>query len=247
MDTQTAPLRLVSYGRVSTEEQKVSGLGLEVQRDALDREFAYQGDAWERVAHFEDEGLSGSNLERPELLRALDEIAHGNADGIVVSKLDRLTRSVVDFGELLEWLAAAEGVLVAIDFKLDTSTASGMMVAQILVVVSEWERRTIAERTTNALAAKRAAGEIVGRASVADRPELVELIRTLADSGLSLHAIARQLNDEDVPTIRGGTQWRASSVQTILGYRRPAARRRGSPLPDPRPRGRRLQGRGRHR
>jgi DNA invertase Pin-like site-specific DNA recombinase len=220
--------RFVAYDRVSTDEQALSGAGLNAQRSAIARAFDYEG--WERVAHCSDEGVSAATLDRPGLLEALHLIAAGDADGIVVAKLDRLTRSIVDFGELLEWLNAAGAALVALDLRLDTSTPTGAMVAQVLVVVAEWERRTIAERTRNALAAKRDAGEAVGRPSVADEPELVTRIRDMAED-MSLHAICAQLNAEGIPTMRGGATWRPSSLQTILGYRRPASRRKKTKLP----------------
>jgi DNA invertase Pin-like site-specific DNA recombinase len=222
--------RYIAYERVSTEEQAASGLGLEAQRQALDRAFEYEG--WELAERIRDEGQSASTLDRPGLRRALELIAAGGADGIAVAKLDRLTRSIVDFGELLEWLNEAGASLAALDFRLDTSTPTGAMVAQILIVVAEWERRTNAERTRNALAAKRARGEPVGRASVVDDPELAERIQALRGSGLSLHEIARRLSEEGVQTVRGGTRWRASSVQSALGYERPAARRKRSALPE---------------
>lgn len=223
--------RRIAYSRVSTDEQAVSGLGLAHQTRELVRAFEYE--RWELVEHIRDEGYSASTLERPGLMRALQAIADGEADGLVVSKLDRLTRSIVDFGELLEWLADAGASLVALDLKLDTSTPTGAMVAQIMVVVAEWERRTIAERTKNALGAKRAAGQPTGRAAVADDPELLERIQRMHHDGhMSLRAIAEKLTADGVPTVRGGLQWRVSAVQKALGYERPAARRKRSKLPD---------------
>jgi DNA invertase Pin-like site-specific DNA recombinase len=231
MDPTAARKRYIKYARVSTDEQALSGAGIASQRQQLDRAFDYEG--WHCADELVDEGHSAATLERPALRQALQLIAAGDADGIVVAKLDRLTRSIVDFGELLEWLTEANAGLVALDLRLDTSTPTGAMVAQVLVVVAEWERRTIAERTRNAMAAKRAAGEATGRASLADDPELVATIRAWRDDeGLSLHAIARRLTELEIPTVRGGATWRASAVQRALGYERPAVRRKRSQLPE---------------
>lgn len=225
------PKRLIAYSRVSTEEQADSGAGLAAQRTALDRAFEYEG--WHLVEHIRDEGESGKDLDRPGLRRALELIAAGDADGIVVAKLDRLTRSVVDFGDLLEWFDVADATFVALDLRLDTSTPTGAMVAHVLVVVAEWERRTIAERTRNAMAAKREAGEATGRPSVLDHPELLARIQELHSEGLGLTAIARKLTEEGWPTVRGGKQWRASAIQVAVGYERPRRQRRRAALPEP--------------
>jgi DNA invertase Pin-like site-specific DNA recombinase len=229
MDPTTVAKRYVAYERVSTDEQAASGAGLAAQTHALTRAFEYEG--WELVERVRDEGESASTMDRPGLRRALELVATREADGIVVAKLDRLTRSVVDFGELLEWLKEADAALVALDLQLDTASPTGALVAQIIVAVAEWERRAIAERTRLALAAKRAAGQPIGMPSVGDSPELAALIRGLADSGHSLREIARRLTADGVPTVRGGTEWRPSSVQVALGYQRPAARRKRSALP----------------
>jgi DNA invertase Pin-like site-specific DNA recombinase len=105
------------------------------------------------------------------------------------------------------------------------------MVAHVLVVVAEWERRTIGERTKSAMAAMRAAGQTTGRAAIADNPELNARIHELHDENRSLSEIARILNQEGWPTVRGGSEWRHSAVQNALGYQRPPRRRRRAELP----------------
>lgn len=228
---------MILYSRVSTEEQALSGAGLAAQRHALERAVEYEG--WTLVEHIADEGVSGKDLDRPGLRRALQLIADGGADGLVVAKTDRLTRSVVDFADILEWFQLAEATFVALDLRLDTSTAMGEFAAHLVALIAQWERRTIAERTRNAMAAKRAAGECTGRPSVMEQAELLARIHELKDQDLGPSAIAARLNEERWPTVRGGARWRASSVQTALGYTRPPQRRRRAELPDlPRRRGR---------
>ena len=98
----------------------------------------------------------------------------------------------------------------------------------------------IGDRTKVALAAKRARGESIGRPAVIDQPVLVARVQQLHAEGKRLSEIARILTAEGWPTVRGGKTWRASSLQVIVGYQRPPARRRRAELPDiPRRRGRR--------
>lgn len=228
-DPDAPPPRLLQYLRVSTDEQAESGAGLDAQLAMLERAFEYE--EWELVETIRDEGESGKDLERPGLRRALAMIAGGDADGLVVSKLDRLTRSVVDFADLLDWFSLAGAQFVALDLRLDTSTATGHFAASLMALVSEWERKTIGERTKSAMAAKRRAGEATGLPSILDNPELVERILALKAEGRSRTAIADQLTEEGWETVRGGKEWRPSALQVVLGYQRPPRRRRRAELP----------------
>lgn len=223
-------MRLLAYARVSTSEQAERGYGLEAQATAI-RE-ACKARGWELVELIRDEGESGKSLERPGLRRALERLAAGEADGLLVSKLDRLSRSVVDFGLLLEWFTEAELTLVALDLGVDTSTPGGRLVANVFASVAEWERDMIATRTKDGLAAIRAQGKPTGRPSVADDPELAERIRAMREQGMTLQAIADTLTAEGVPTARGAAKWRPSSVQAASGYRRPKPRRKHTALPE---------------
>jgi DNA invertase Pin-like site-specific DNA recombinase len=110
---------------------------------------------------------------------------------------------------------------VAIDLRLDTGSAQGRLTARTLVAVGQWEGRRIAQQTKKGLAAARARRAATGRPAVADIPALKQRIQTMRQAGMTLQAIADQLNQENTPTLRGGTQWRPSSVQAAAGYRRP--------------------------
>jgi DNA invertase Pin-like site-specific DNA recombinase len=221
---------MVLYTRVSTDEQATSGLGLDAQRSELERHAEHR--KWIVAEFITDEGASGKDLDRPGLRRALELIAAGKADGIAVAKLDRLSRSVIDFAVLLEWMEEAKATLVALDMNVDTSTASGRMLVAVLMAVAQWERETIAQRTRDGLAALRARGLPTGRPAVADLPELAARILSLRAGGETLQAIADTLNDELVPTLRGGTCWRPSSVESAAGYRRRAQRHKAPALPE---------------
>ncbi|MDQ6947681.1 MAG: recombinase family protein [Actinomycetota bacterium] len=221
--------KVVGYGRCSTADQASSGLGMAAQQTAV--RAACERNGWELVEFIADDGESGKDLRRPGLRRALEMIAAGEVSGLVAFKLDRITRSVLDFATLLPWFDEAGATLVALDLGIDTSTPGGRLVANVFASVAEWEREVIAARTKDGLAALRAKGMAVSRPAVADQPELSKRIAALRESGLSFRAVAERLNDEGVPTLRGGTSWRASSVQAACGYKRPPARRKGSQLP----------------
>lgn len=223
-------MKVIGYARVSTEEQAASGYGMKAQERAIAETIDRRD--FELVATIRDEGLSGTSLDRPGLYEALERIAAGEAEGLVVAKLDRVSRSVVDFGLLLDWFDRAGAVFVALDLNVDTSTPGGRLVANVLASVAEWERDTIAQRTSAGLAAARAEGRRIGPGSVSDRPELVARIQGHRDEGLSFRQIAERLNADAVPTIRGGAEWRASSIQTVLGHRRRRKRRGPVALPE---------------
>jgi DNA invertase Pin-like site-specific DNA recombinase len=230
MDSASQPQRMIAYLRVSTDEQAVSGLGLEAQAEMVRRAFDYRG--WQLVDVVRDEGVSGSTLNRPGLRHALERIVAGDADGLVVAKLDRLTRSMRDFCEIGDWFEEAGAALVMLEPDVDTSTPAGRAVAHVLVAFAQMERGMIGDRTKVALAAKRARGEATGRPAIADNPQLVARVHELYARHPSLSEVARILTDEGWPTVRGGRAWRASALQRIVGYQRPPARRRRAELPD---------------
>lgn len=167
---------------------------------------------------------SGRILDRPGLRYALERIAGDKANGLVISELQRLSRSIVDLGALMAWFRDTEATLIALDLRIDTSTREGYHVATTLIALSDWERERIASRTRNGLAEVRALGQPTGRPAVSDRPELLERICAMREANMSLRAIADRLNAEQIPTLRGGKEWRPSSIQAALGYRRPGPR-----------------------
>ena len=211
---------VIGYVRVSTHEQASNGYGLDAQEAAIRNECDRRG--WALLEVVRDKGASGKSTDRPGLQRALSLIASGQATGLVVSKLDRLSRSVVDFAMLLEWFRSSGATLVALDLGVDTSTPGGELVANVFAAVAQWERRTISQRTREGLAEARTQGKAISRPTV--DPKVAKRIRRMRDRGMTLRAIAAKLNAEGVPTPRGGREWRVSSVQTACGYkRRPAA------------------------
>jgi DNA invertase Pin-like site-specific DNA recombinase len=227
----TAPLRVLGYVRVSTDEQAASGLGAAAQeatiRAAADR------NGWQLVGVVRDEGASGKDLDRPGLREAL-ALAHSDqVDALAVAKLDRFTRSLVGLSDLMDWGLRNGLALVALDLGLDTSTDTGRLVARIMASVGEWERDRIADRTRAAAAVRRDRGQVMGRPGVRDTlPAVAVRIRSARDAGATWQAIADGLNADGVPTVRGGARWRVSSVQAAAGYVRPPARHKRVTLPD---------------
>jgi DNA invertase Pin-like site-specific DNA recombinase len=169
-----------------------------------------------RTPQARDEGASGRSLDRPGLRSALERIAAGEASGLVAAKLDRLSRSALDFARLVERSQRAGWTLAVLDIGVDMTTPNGRLVGGVLVQVAQWERELIGERTRAALAEAKAEGVRVGRpASVP--PEVVRRIRRRRKAGWSLPRIADRLEEEGVPTGHGGKRWRPSSVASVLG------------------------------
>ena len=216
-----ASMRVVAYARVSTEEQGLSGAGLEAQRKAILSECNRRG--WTLVESFE-EVASGRDLKRPGVQAALEVLSRQEADGLVVAKLDRLSRSMLDFAGVMATAQKQSWALVALDCSIDSSTPAGEAMAHVMATFAQFERRLIGQRTREALAVKRAAGVRLGRPSAVS-PKLAERIRAERAGGATLRQIADRLNQESVPTPRGGSEWRPSSLAGVLSRQRGTARR----------------------
>jgi len=206
-------MQVVGYVRVSTSEQGESGAGLEAQREAINAACAQRG--WQLVAINEDVASGKSRNRRPGLDEAIATCECGDADGLIVAKLDRLSRSVVDFAGLLERARRKGWSLVALDLGVDTSTPSGEMMANVVISFAQYERRLIGQRTKDALAVKRSQGVKLGRTSTLPAAVRRRIARDRA-KGLSYRVIADRLNAANVPTGQGGRQWYPMTVRTVL-------------------------------
>ena len=149
-------------------------------------------------------------------LSVLAATVAGQADGLVVAKLDRLSRSMQHAAVLLAEAEHEGWALVAIDLGVDLSTPSGEVIAHVLAAIAQFERRLIGQRTKDALAVKRAQGVRLGRPQVLSR-EVVALIARERQSGKSLRAIAGGFNGDGVSTAHGGSAWWPSTVAKVLG------------------------------
>jgi DNA invertase Pin-like site-specific DNA recombinase len=177
------------------------------------------------------EPAAGDNGARPALCGLLERMAADGTETLVVAELAHASSIAAKLPPLLRWFSANNKRLVAIDLGLDTATEAGRQVAVALASVGRWEHERISARTRRGMEAARARGSGVGRAAIDDVPELRDRIALLRESGMTLQAIADVLNEEGVPTLRGGAMWRPSTVHRASGYRRPPSPRAGVYLP----------------
>ena len=210
---------MLGYAVIPESEPGVGRVELGRQADAIAGECRRRGLRLLELVR-DREPRNGKGLDRPGLGYALNRIEAGEARGLVVSELKQLSGSASDLGEVLDWFARSEARLVAAAQELDTGQEAGRLAARTLIEVSGWERERLSERTQKGLEAARLGGRFQRRA-VADDPELRDRIAAMRAEGMTLQAIADRLNDEGVPTVRGGAMWRPSSVQAAAGYKRP--------------------------
>jgi site-specific DNA recombinase len=204
--------RTIGYIRVSTDKQAEKGVSLDAQREKLEA-YATLYDL-ELIDVIVDAGESAKSLQRPGLERALSMLGK-QADALLVVKLDRLTRSVADLGALLE-RHFQNASLLSVSEQIDTRTAAGRLVLNVLASVSQWEREAIGERTSAAMQHKQAQGQYIGGkvpyGFTLENGELVEhvneqkviqCVRELRESGLSYRAIVVELQNRGFKTRNG--------------------------------------------
>ena len=197
---------VIGYLRVSTEEQAVSRLGLADQRAAIERE-AERRD-WPAVTFLSDEGYSAKNLERPAIAEAIGRLRAGQAALLVVSKLDRLSRSLLDFATLMDQAHREGWELVVLDLALDTTTPSGRLMANVMASFAEYERHLIGQRTSAALQQRKAQGVRLGRPQRVPEAVADHASSASFDQETLCRAMARDLEADRVPTFgrRRGTR-----------------------------------------
>ena len=207
-------MRALAYARVSTEEQAESGLGLDAQLASAHAAVCDRG--WALAGSVIDAGVSGSVApdRRDALGPALEALDAGDAGALVVARLDRITRSLLAWAELVERSRRRGWAIVAVAEGFDLSTDSGEMAAGVLAVVAQYERRLIGARTREAMAAAKARGARFGR-PVEHSPAARQMVVAMRESGATLQQIADRLTLEGVPTPRGG-RWHLSTVRSIL-------------------------------
>lgn len=234
----------LGYARVSTDGQAESGLGLDAQETRV-RAFAaaYGHDL---AALIIDAGQSAKSLARPGVRELIDQVRAGKVARVIVAKLDRLTRSTRDLQNLLELFEQHRVALVSVAETLDTETAAGRLVLNVMAAVASWEREAIAERTREALAAKRSKGERTGTVpyghcvgsqgakllAEAGEQRVLARVHELREAGAPLVRIAEALNREGFTT-RTGNAWKYQHVQQLVtpadvrrGWRRATERRK---------------------
>jgi len=203
----------VGYVRVSTEGQAAQGVSMEAQ-EARIRAWALAND-YELVSVHVDEGISGGKVtNRPALQDAISEACKHKA-ALIVYSLSRLARSTKDALEISERLRKSRADLVSLSERIDTTTAAGKMVFRMLAVLAEFERDLVSERTTMALRHLKSQHRRIshnipfgweldddGRHLIRNEAEqkVIVLIRALHAGGMSLRAIAVELNRRGLRT-----------------------------------------------
>jgi DNA invertase Pin-like site-specific DNA recombinase len=220
-----------ALGYASANGQGKSTAELNAQKRAIHRCAERLGLELVEVVR-EREPEKGKALDRAGLSYLIERIAAGDASCLVVTGLERLSRSVAELGTIVQWLERNGVRLVAVDLKLDTADPAGRATARALASVAGWERERLSERTRKGLAAARSKRHAsTGSPAAGDWPDIRKRIAAMRADGMTLQAIADVLNKEGVPTPRGGAEWRPSSVQTAAGYKRRARSKKVEDLP----------------
>lgn len=203
----------IAYCRVSTDQQGESGAGLEWQQMRVREEAERR--SWPLIEVYTDVASGKTTRKRGQLAAALADLAEGRANVLIVAKLDRLSRSMLDFSNLVERASAEGWSIVALDIGVDTSTTNGRMLANVIMALAQWERELIGDRTRDALQAVKARGVRLGR-PVGVSTNAEGMIRALRESGLGLRMVANELNRLNVSTAQGASKWHASTVRAVI-------------------------------
>ena len=226
--TKKATVRCAVYTRKSTEEGLEQEFNsLDAQREAAEAYIASQRHAgWSCLPErYDDGGFSGGHMLRPALTRLLADIAAGKIDAVLVYKVDRLSRSLLDFAKMIEIFDRHHVAFVSVTQQFNSATSMGRLVLNVLLSFAQFEREIISERTRDKIAATRRKGQWSGgmpllgydvderRKLVVNEPE-AQQVRTIFALYLkhrSLRAVLEQLD-------RRG--WRSKRWQTRKGSAR---------------------------
>ncbi len=229
----TTTTRCAIYCRKSTEEGlELDFNSLDAQREACESYIASQkGEGWVLVAdHYDDGGFSGGNLERPSLKRLMADIAAGKINVVVVYKIDRLTRSLMDFGKLVEVFDKHGVTFVSVTQSFNTTTSMGRLTLNILLSFAQFEREISAERIRDKFAASKKKGmwmgghpplgyDVVERKLVINQPE-AETVRTLFRRFIETESVVTLLKELAASGTVGkyGRELDKGAIYRILGH-----------------------------
>lgn len=222
--------KVIGYVRVSTQEQATEGISLNNQEKRI-KALCIAKD-WELVEIIKDKGFSGKSLKRPGIQEIIKKILNknNNIEGIIIYKLDRLTRSVKDLGYLIEEIFEKNNVFfTSVSDNFDTSTANGKLILNILGSVAQWERDIIAERTKDALSYKKSIGECCGQIPFGFKKdknnklipdiyhqETIKIVKDQKNNGNSLREIALFLERSGRKNTKNITKWSKTQISNII-------------------------------
>jgi site-specific DNA recombinase len=218
-------MRLIGYVRVSTDEQAIVGCSLNAQKDRIQQ---YATLYMHEITYIEDAGYSAKSLDRPGIQKAFKMMHTKEADGILVLKLDRLTRSVRDLTTIIEITNKNHLALISISEQIDTSTAAGRMFLMILGTIAQWERETTGERVSIIINNNRRLGHVYSSrwplygykkdgkllVPVPSEQEIIKYIMSRGSVATSVQ-ICKELTDRGMSTRTGGP-WHPKVVLKII-------------------------------
>ncbi|WP_306009378.1 recombinase family protein [Bacillus sp. MMSF_3328] len=217
-------MRCAVYVRVSTEEQAKHGYSIPAQIEKLEAYCLSQG--WDLKEKYIDEGYSAKDLNRPKFEKMMEQVKSGNIDVILVYRLDRLTRSVVDLYEILKVLDENNCMFKSATEVYDTTNAMGRLFITLVAAIAQWERENLAERVRFGLEKKIKSGKWKGGMApygykMVDKnlivnEEEVSVVKTIFESSrnFGFYTVAKQLTEKGYPTRKGGN-WHVDSVRDI--------------------------------
>lgn len=215
-------MRAGIYGRVSTDEQVQEGFSISAQKDKS-TSFVLSQD-WDIVDYYFDEGISAKDTQRPQLQRLLQDVRDNKIDVVVVYKLDRLTRSVLDLYYLLREFDEHEVKFKSVTEIYDTTTAIGRLFITLVAALAQWERENLAERVRFGMEQMIAEGKRPGAPIpfgydnennvILDEKAILHEIRRLYLEGYGFRAIAQIMNQQG--KLKRGVDWAAFSVSYVL-------------------------------
>jgi DNA invertase Pin-like site-specific DNA recombinase len=213
------------YIRVSTEEQAKEGYSISAQREKLK---AYcQVQDWNDYKFYVDEGISAKDTNRPQLQQMIQHIKEGLIHTVLVYRLDRLTRSVVDLYKLLEIFEKHNCTFKSATEVYDTSTAIGRLFITLVAAMAQWERENLGERVRMGQIEKARQGQYSAKAPFGfdkvndkliinedEKQVILDMIDKVKE-GYSIRQLADYINNSGIPPIRG-YRWHITSILTIL-------------------------------
>jgi len=241
--TELRRIRCAIYTRKSTEENLDSDFNsLDAQREAAEAYIASQRhEGWAALpTRYDDGGFSGSNIERPGLQRLLEDLGAGRIDCVVVYKVDRLSRSLLDFARIIEIFDRREVSFVSVTQQFNTTTSMGRLTLNILLSFAQFEREIIAERIRDKVASARRKGKYMGgmpalgydvdRANrrLVVNPTEAELVQRVFRRFVQIGStteLAKELNAQGLTTktwttqkgrVRPGSSWNKDHIYHLL-------------------------------
>jgi site-specific DNA recombinase len=215
------------YTRVSTDEQAREGISLEEQQERLKAYCRAMG--WsEEPTLFIDDGYSAKDLDRPQLTRLINEVKKGTISKVLVTKLDRMSRRLLDLLQLIDTFSEHKVSFVSISESFDTNTPSGRLTLQVLGAVAEFERERIRERVFENMYHAANQGKWMTQSpygyNLVDKELTIneseaKVVRRVFDlylhQGWGFYSIAKQLNEDGIPS-KQKKEWSIRSIKLML-------------------------------